>query len=292
MALGDLGDITVSSWEEFLEAIQTWYDGDSYDTVYCPEEAVWDGNDFAPEGYTGNITIYCLNINGRGTEIRNWHMYGVITSYLPGTLRYIFNLHILDFVADGVPQRNGFIHGNVLSRGCKFSGLLNTNYRCFIDNPQASLSTEPWMLRCSVNFDFQSSAGCAPVGNTTVSGGEAAYRYCRIEVHGNAVTGAIVDLGKVSYCDVAIYQPNCSGIKFVSKNYTGCIVHGNLQEISTVESWTGTWSGMMSVYEIESFPVGYTPKDTNNFQGLTEEQIKNPTVLAARGFPIVPISGV
>ena len=59
-------EVHVESWDEFLQAIQV-----SGNDVHCPNDAVWDMNEIAPDGIIGTIRFDCANVYGHNCTIKN-----------------------------------------------------------------------------------------------------------------------------------------------------------------------------------------------------------------------------
>ena len=271
-----MATVNVNSWQEFLTAIAV-----SGDTVVLPEEAVWDANDFAPLGVLDDINWECETVEGRGTIIRNIHLYAKI---IRGSgYQYVNDLHLLDFIADGEPTYGGLFEGDYFFKGCKISGILTNGYRWLIRNPS---NVNKYILdRCSINLEFQKeTTGSIGISDTPCNGSI----YSRVQI--KAPNAGDITHQPMEYCEVVYYYSNASN-KFASFYYTGCTVRGNFQGMQTTESWAGSWSGANSVYCIESFPAGYTPKYPANFIGVTDAQLKDPAYLRNIGFPIAVVGG-
>lgn len=271
-----MATVSVTTWEEFLEAIAV-----SGDTVELPEDALWDMNVIEPLGHLEDITIACAVINGNGTRIKNLHLTGrfIITS--GGTQ---FNdFYLTDFIGDAPYAANetkGFFDGKAYFEDSALSGILGAGYSYLIYYG-AQHGTYPF-FRCSVYIEstrswfqlFDYGGNC---------------RYCRIEIHAaNSTNSTPTGATKCEYCECIFYCPNATG-NFYSIYYQGCTVRGNMQSVTSDGSWYGQF-GAVSVYFADMFAVAYVPQDPSGFIACTEEQLKDPEYLRSKGFPIV-VSG-
>lgn len=271
-----MATVSVASWAEFVEAIAV-----SGDTVVCPENAVWDANDFAPNWLDDEIQWNCAEVRGNGTIIRNLHMRGIFYTSV-NTTQYIRDLHFLDFIADGVREQSGIFYGKFAFVGCKLTGILATNYRFLVRCTGFDSNTFSFD-KCSLNVEFATNMGIWPH-----EGLGAGFRYSRIQIKA-ANTIAIIILHYCQYCEVVLYIPNASDT-FSSKMFLGCTVRGNFHSIPA-DSASWGWSGANSVYCNEDFPAGWTPSYPQNFIGVTDAQLRNPQYLRSIGFPISAESG-
>lgn len=271
-----MATVNVTNWAEFIEAIAV-----SGDTVVCPEDAVWDANDFAPNGITQDILWKCATVEGNGTIIRNAHFLGKIWAN-DTDIHYINDLHILDFIADGEAVSQRMFGGTYFMRGCKLSGILSNVYFGLVNSK--NVSGEYAMDKCSVNLEFSCSS---PVW--LYSQPCDGFRYCRLQLKCANSTG-LPYLGNMYYCEVIFYVSNASD-RFYSQYYKGCTVRGNFQNVPLQDGTTGQWQGASSVYCIESFPASWTTAMANWFIPVTDAQLRDPQYLRSVGFPISIESG-
>lgn len=144
-----MATIKVNNWYEFLEAV-----GTAGATVECPENAVWDFNEIAPEGITENITVNADTINGNGTDLRNMLLKS--SGFVARGQKEINGIRMTNAY---VKDANLFYFDSRLAslKSCIFSGLFqNAN---FLEND--SIHTEynsgnpPLTVsRCSLNVQF------------------------------------------------------------------------------------------------------------------------------------------
>lgn len=269
-----MADVYVNSWSEFVTE-----SAKSGNVVHLPENAIWDMNEIAPSGVSGEISIYCSGIRGHGTRIKNLHLSGqfrIRSSYV-----YIRDLFLIDMIADGVnPQSNAVFLGNVYFVGCAISAILSANYYNFVY--YTTNYSDYFAEKCSIYIETTyTSFSLYAMG----SGGS---HYCRLELHApNSTNGN--GLGECSYCECVAYIPNATGV-FSADFRGGCTVRGNMKQASE-SSWVGDWDAAVSVYDIDMFGDGYTPKYPQFFIACTDDQLKDPEFLRSKGFPIVVNGG-
>lgn len=266
--------IYVNSWSEFVTEIAK-----SGNVVHLPENEVWDMNEIAPSGVSGEIRIACSAIRGHGTRIKNLHLSG----FLRVTAQYITinDLFLTDTIADEPSSSYPAVFwGNVFFVRCAISAIVSDGYYD--------------LVRYTTNYDAYFAEKCSIYIEATNSNfslysmGSNGSKYCRLELHApNSTAGN--GLGDCSYCECVAYIPNATG---VSSAYFrgGCTVRGNMKQASE-SSWVGDWDASISVYDIDMFGDGYTPKYPEHFVACTDEQLKNPEYLRSKGFPIVVNGG-
>ena len=269
-----MADVYVNSWSEFLTEIAT-----SGNVVHLPENAVWDMNEIAPSGVSGEIRIACSAIRGHGTRIKNLRLSG----FFRVTAQYITinDLFLTDMIADRPSSSYPAVFwGNVFFVGCAISAIVSDGYYD--------------LVRYTTNYDAYFAEKCSIYIEATNSNfslysmGSNGSKYCRLELHApNSTNGS--GLGKCLYCECVAYIPNA---EVVSSSYFrgGCTVRGNMKQASE-STWVGNWDAAVSVYDIDMFGDGYTPKYPQYFVACTDEQLKNPEYLRSKGFPIVVNGG-
>lgn len=267
--------VYVNSWSEFVTEIAK-----SGNVVHLPENAIWDMNEIAPSGVSGEISIYCSGIRGHGTRIKNLHLSGqfrIRSNYI-----YIRDLFLTDMVADGVnPQNNAVFLGNVYFVGCAISAILSANYYNFVY--YTTNYSDYFAEKCSIYIETTyDSFSLYAMG----SGGS---HYCRLELHApNSTNGN--GLQKCSYCECIAYIPNANG--FYSSNFMGaCTLRGNMKSLTSDNQWSGTWTEPVTVFDAAMFGDGFTPRYPQYFIACTDDQLKDPEYLRGVGFPIATNGG-
>lgn len=273
-----MAEVTVNSFAEFVEAVAV--DGD---IVNCPQEAVWDGNIIAPEGYTSKINIRCSKINGNDTTIKNFRSFASAMVKFGEHATTIEKLHWIDFVHLGGSYFGTFDAENpqfseIRFFQCKFSGLSNMDI--FMTHWEGQT---PMVLdRCSVNCENQAEGkhlSCFGVF----------YRYCRLRYRAaNAIVEPIA-YSSVSatdqpcmFSELMLYCPNYSG-SFRPEYFSGCTLRGDLTRVSSIVLSPPL---SITVYvndtfgdQISTVPASFIP--------VTDNEMRNPTYLRSVGFPIV-----
>lgn len=270
-----MADVYVNSWSEFVTEI-----GKSGNVVHLPENAVWDMNEIAPSGVSGEIRIACSAIRGHGTRIKNLHLSG----FFRVTAQYITinDLFLTDMIADEPSSSYPAVFwGNVFFVGSTISAIVSDGYY--------------ELVRYTTNYDAYFAEKCSiyleATGSsfTLYSMGSNGSKYCRLELHApNSTNGG--GLGDCSYCECVAYIPNATGVS--SADFRGgCTVRGNMKQVASENSWVGNWDAAVSVYDIDMFGDGYTPKYPQFFIACTDDQLKDPEYLRSKGFPIVVNGG-
>ena len=269
-----MADVYVNSWSEFLTEIAK-----SGNKVHLPDNAVWDMNEIAPSGISGEIRIACSSIRGHGTRIKNLRLSG----FFRVTAQYITinDLFLTDMIADKPDYSYPAVFwGNVFFVRCAISAIVSDGYYN--------------LVRYTTNYDAYFAEKCSIYIEATGSNfalyimGTHGSKYCRLELHApNSTNGG--GLGDCSYCECVAYIPNAAGV-YSSNFIGGCTVRGNMKQASE-NSWAGNWDAAVSVYDINMFGDGYTPKYPQYFVACTDEQLKNPEYLRSKGFPIVVNGG-
>lgn len=205
------------NWEEFVEAIGT--EG-AY--VSCPENAVWDMNEFMPAGLTSTIHVKANQILGNNTTIKNLTFInsGYFNFNLSGT--EIIRLNFLNiYTAIDSTQCFGN-NGSTVFRNCKFSGIishgsfLSGNYYSGFnftndtgDNPKG----------CSFNFEFY---GNGNMYTNTSSPPEVKFTNCNIHISGknndDDIFNAALKNCLLSNCYISGKSPSSIGLTVSCKN--------------------------------------------------------------------------
>jgi hypothetical protein len=138
------------------------------------------------------------------------------------------------------------------------------------------------MVSCAINVESSASRFYI------VDSGGGGYKYCRLEAH--APNDDVGDLGNGNYfcCELVFYAPNAATKISVYKFQNGNLLRGNLKSVSGL-SYSGSipWSGLVSVYDNDTFSDTVTSPFPQNFLACTEDQLKDAAYLRSLGFPIV-----
>lgn len=266
-----MATVSVNSWSEFAAAVAV-----TGDTVVCPEGAVWDMNEIAPDGVPG-LSIASAEVRGNGTEIRNLR---VTSSNKLGSnvdfYQSITALHFTNFVCEsgqffsaGGVQRGG---SRTDFTGCKFSGLLPQNARFFCAVGGNYGDTRPThFAQCAftIEFGYNASTATQITSNGTI-------KYCRMHIQ--LPNGALFYPG-ASWSYVRI---DCPAMTRLNVNGAAANVYdGDLPQLTGA---TGTASATYpSVYNKDSMP---NFAGAANVIGVTGAQLRDPAYLSSIGFPI------
>lgn len=268
-----MATVSVNSWSEFVAAVAV-----SGDTVVCPENAVWEMNEIAPEGIAG-FPIVSAEVRGNGTEIRNLRVASNINLGGGGDFyQSIDALHFTNFVCESGPffvaagaARQG---PHTVFTGCKLSGLLPQNARWLCDvlgigNYNDTRPTD--FMRCAftIEFGYNATSAATLTRNGTI-------KYCRLNIQ--LPNGALFYPG-ASWSYVRIDCPAMTKLSIGSA--AANVYDGDLPQVSSV---IGTASATYpSVYNSDSMPQF---SGAANVLGVTEAQLRDPAYLASIGFPI------
>ena len=261
-----MATVNVTSWAQFVQAIAV-----SGDTVVLPSGALWDMNEIAPEGVSGNIPIKCAVINGNNTEIRNLHLFGKFVVYN--------NLEMNDVIFKNVVFESTAFMDQASSQRtitmniCIITGLAGLNTLRFIYGPVTA-------SRCVYNVDI------TPSTSSEVYFIQLLFSaiYCRISVIFPQYTGRLqlnASTGGIKYCYVNIFAPATTEI--FSYVFSGCVVTGNYG--NAVDGHSSYRPAFVSVYDVAAFSNDFVP-DADYFKPVTQSQLYDASYLASIGFPI------
>lgn len=266
-----MATVNVTNWADFVQAVAV-----SGDTVICPENAIWDMNEIAPEGIAG-FPVNCTEIQGQGTEIRNLCVASSIN--LGGGSDFyqsISALHLTNFVCESGPF---FVAWGMQRQGsrtdfarCKFSGLLPQNAQYFCNVAGNYADTRPTHFsQCSFTIEFGYNARTATqiTRNGTI-------KYCRMHIQ--LPNGALF-YPNASWSYVRI---DCPGMQNLNVNGMAATVYdGDLPQLTgVIGAAAATYP---SVYNKDSMPQF---SGAANVIGVTEAQLRDPEYLRSIGFPI------
>lgn len=264
-----MATVSVNSWSDFVQAVAV-----SGDTVVCPEGAIWDMNEIAPDGIAG-FPVNCADIQGQGTEIKNLRVSSPILIQGTTLNQAISELHITNFVAESGPlfTASGNTNGMYATfSGCKFSGLLPQNARYFLQHNRKY----GVFSRCAFTLDMQHNAAQAAMICDKYTYGPYPLKFCRVNVQ--LPNGVLF----YPFAEWSYIRVDCPGM--VKLNLSGAaanVYDGDLPQLTGV---TGTASATYpSVYNSDSMPnfAGAT-----NVIGVTEAQLHDAAYLSSIGFPI------
>lgn len=261
-----MATITVSSFAEFVTAVAV-----SGDTVVLPENAVWDMNEQYPLGYNDNIPINCTTINGRGTEIRNLHLYGKFV--VPSNLE-INNLKLTNTVCEETEFFGSSGNARTLTlNGCVVTGIYGVNTRYF---NYGTLVLDRSVLNLNMTAGGYSDIEISSFGQYSA-------QYSRISVLYPQNFGGGFSFGTSSkFCMFNIRYEGCRA--FNSAGLSGCVVLGNFGEAYDSNSY-GTHGAFVSVYDVAAMDEEFET-DNPYFKGVSYSQLYDAAYLASIGFPI------
>lgn len=276
-----MATVQVSTLAEFITAIAV-----SGDTVVCPEGAVWDANDVYPDGYPGDID-WKAHVQGNGTEIKNFRIYGLFKTEEYASRVKISNLRIIDLIGSmggrgttGVEY--GIFWGSYEFEDFVFTGVVNSSYNLFCLPRDYYYMYQPKVTRCSFNIDASGEFRAFDSGGSGSDAGKV--RYSRIELHlPNSHGRPFGWTMPFDNCELIAYAPNTTAAMY-SMNYIGCVIHGDMPSLQEGSS-SGRWEGDMTVYSTDAMP-SFVPYDAAHFVGVTDAQLRDPVYLRGIGFPV------
>lgn len=271
-----------TTWEEFLSVSDT-------DSVYIelPEGAVFDMNDYYPEGIAETIPLRGF-INGNGAIIKNAACYTADAAFrisLNDTLGQISNLNFqnIRYQPAGSDYRALFQTESTTFRGtafklCSFSGIIdNTGSSGNGYTSLFGIDAYGTVYRCSFNIKaIGNSAGTGTrsgvgiaMGMTLYNNWDAKLQYCNIKISGEEywhgiyldntyLTGTGSSRISLLYGNESVIDCEASAITKAYGNQTKILIN------------TDKYSG--------SIPSGCI--------GVTTEQLKDAEYLSSLGFPI------
>ena len=267
------------TWEEVLQCTST-------DGIYTilPKNAIYDMNNYFPDGIpTGGIILRGF-IDGNGSSIINAHYEGparaIIMSNSEST-GSIKNLNFLNFYLKATAKAATLIgvNSDVTEYGpysgrafynCIFSGLVaatsNVSY-CAVTQVSQSAS----ISRCAYNITCVASSANLDTGNYVALNKNCNIRLNHIGVGSFAVDNCYME-GKISHCDIyslsSTAPSNSSVLNIESDSITKS---GNNPSMILVN--TGKYSGTI-------------PTSMN---GVTDNQLKDADYLRSLSFPIIKV---
>lgn len=281
-----MATVNVTNWADFVTAV-----GVSGNTVVCPENAVWDMNEIAPEG-VGRIDIACDEIKGNGLEIKNLvSTGGVYVNKSGGTTSVkaavlISGLSITNILGSGGTTFSGtvgFIYvavNNALTlRQCTISGLFSQVVHCpfLADATGSGRQGYIYLELCAVNVEMQGANGGLLRGYVIPKGS-------RFTLHLPTSTVELVCNGgapsaEITNNEYVVNAPNMTSVDMQSCNAS--LLRGNLPLCTTIK---GSGVSAVSIYNTDSVPNVATV--AANITGVTDAQMRNASYLRSIGFMI------
>lgn len=222
-----MATVSVSTWEEFLEAVQV-----EGDTVECPENGVFDLTE--EESITEPIEIYCAVINGNGTTIKN-AVFNINGYCIQNHAALEINeLHWDSIVADCYDSFWLYYSLFMEMNRCKISGE-------FIGHGYSSVTVfygYSNFTSCAVNA-VCTNGGLLLIGNNPSAGTSL---YCRYQFFTSSQVSSpfMYALSPFNYCErceLYITAPNAVTLAFCLDSGTyklsECVVRGTLGEASS-----------------------------------------------------------
>lgn len=258
-----MATVQVNSWADFVQAVAV-----SGDTVICPENAIWDMNEIAPEGIAG-FSVNCASIQGNGTGIKNLRVQSSITLNGGDAVQTIESLHMTNFVSESGSffGAAGSASLHTVFEGCKFSGLLpqNAQYFCVV----AAHPTD--FLQCSFAIEF----GYNNPWYATQITQNGAIKYCRMHIQ--LPNGALF-YPNASWSYVRI---DCPAMQML--HLGGAVANVYDGDLPQLTNAIGDATTYPSIYNKDSMPQF---SGAANVIGVTEAQLRDPDYLSSIGFPI------
>lgn len=266
-----MATVQVNSWADFVQAVAV-----AGDTVVCPEGAVWDMNEIAPEGIAG-FPILSAEVRGNGTEIRNLRVASSIDLGGGGNFyQSIAALHFTNFVSES----GSFFGASGAARqgphtefaGCKFSGLLPQNAQYFCEVAGGSHDTRPTdFMRCSFAIEF----GYNNEWYATQITRNGTIKYCRLNIQ--LPNGALF-YPNASWSYIRV---DCPAMQLL--HLGGAVANVYDGDLPQLTNAMGTGETYPSVFNKDTMPQF---SGVTNVIGVTEAQLRDPAYLASIGFPI------
>ena len=262
-----MATVNVTSWAQFVQAIAV-----SGDTVVLPSGALWDMNEIAPEGVSGDIPINCAAINGRNTEIRNLHLYGKFI--VPADL--VFNdLKMANMVCEDTAFfDNDENERTITMNGSTFTGIFGVN-TLYFNKSKMSLN------RSVVNVDMTAGG----TGSIFFCWDTFSSIYSRVTLNYPSSSGSLWIKAAIGGIKYTMFTANCIGcINFDSRVFSGCVIRGNYGQAYDMNDY-GYHGAFVSVYDSAAFADDFTTENPY-FKPVTQAQLYDATYLASIGFPI------
>ncbi|MCR4759852.1 MAG: hypothetical protein K5705_06240 [Oscillospiraceae bacterium] len=269
-----MATVTVSSWTEFLQAIQI-----SGDDVHCPENAVWDMNENAPDGFIGTIRFDCANVYGHNCTIKNLKYDGNINFH--SGFGIMSDLHWENIIANSGNQQTFFNRANSdvssptgLSQMvlCRISGYFTFNGSRYPCDPIGGFV----LYRCGINIE-------SPAGTFNMPA-KMQYTNFIAQLPNASTIHAYAGQGRPGFghyfSNVITVAPNC--VNDYSTAYAdGCVFRGRKERLGGFGAACG--GTYMSLYCTTDMDAITNP---NGVVGVTETQLKDAAYLQSIGFPI------
>ena len=283
-----------TTWTEFVEAIAT-----PETAVHLPENAIWDMNDFVPEGISNTvINIMCDRIFGNGTEIKNLKLtesYFKLRSESSASnarLEFWDSLHLTNMVvSNSYPNSYLFMGGSrvssidgqtipsadrhVICQGSMFSGLIS-----HAASQSLSFRVFGGMLMSQSSCNLELLLGSGSVKSFTLG---YAQDYCNFKVAIRGFTKFDAPNGlyrDASYSWFDLYGDDLTDIS-VTKGAHACIFRCSAP-ITTVAKAAAGYPSIVSVPD----PLTVVLPEDSNLIVCTDAQCRDANWLHDAGFPI------
>jgi hypothetical protein len=266
-----MAEVHVTSWPEFLQAIQA-----SGDTVHCPDAAIWDMNELEPDGHIGAIRFDCDAVYGHNATIKNLRYDGQIQFH--SGFQLISDLHWENVLSNSQNQNSCFAKsgsGQAQMTLCKISGYFtstrNTNARYPVD-PISGFK----LYRCGINIESPAVAFNPPA--------KMEYTNFLCQLPNAQTIYAYAGQGSPGmghyFSSILTVAPNC--VRDYSTAYaSGCVFRGRKERLTSF--WAPPESTYMSLYCTTDMQA---MADSQGVIGVTEEQLRDANYLASIGFPM------
>ena len=270
-----MAEVHVTSWTEFLQAIQV-----SGDDVNCPDGAVWDMNELAPDGFIGTIRFDCANVYGHNCTIKNLKYDGSI--YFHSGFGEMSDFHWENILSNTGSSNYFFIREGTVSSAsdlsqmtlCKISGFFTKTTA----GTQAIWPVKGFKLyRCGVNVESPCEAFGLPYTmeyTNFLAQLPNAYRI----YPGSG--GTLKSDSLLSFCNCVIVAPNCT-IDGSTGNAIGSVFRGRKERLTAFQHNCG--SAYMNLYCTTDMDAITNSKGVT---GVTEAQLRDAAYLQSIGFPI------
>lgn len=270
--------IHVNSWDSFLTAINT-----AGATVILDSDI-----DASNDIRNTNIDVKALEVDGQNhtiynfTSTHNGNDFYANFYYNGSYIRPVFkNVNFFNIASTGTGRNNSFFNAGAGAshftlRNCRFQGIINKSFIAKTD-----------LIQCSCTFDRLGYIGGTDATNNISE--------CWIDI-GNCVMNETSDnfyYGNIEYCyfkgslDTNKLRDNYP--IFRSASFLSSIVNIELSDSSTgIKTVKLCSNDATNICLFNNDKISYSADVTftiqNNFTGLTDANLKNPTAVSATGY--------
>lgn len=271
-----MADVYVTSWQEFLQAIQV-----SGNTVHCPDGAIWDMNELEPNGHVGTIRFDCDNVYGHNTTIKNLRYDGSV-NFHSGFVE-MSDLHWENVLSNALSGSAFFYREGTISAITDLSQLTLCKISGFFTKTDTSATVACIPIRgfkcyrCGVNVE-------SPCGSFTLPNKMDYTNYLAQlpnvqSLYGHNGTKPVSGFGAY-FSNVVTVAPNCT-YDYTTSYANGCVFRGRKERLTSFQKAAGTT--YMNLYCTTDMQALVTPRGV---VGVTEEQLRDASYLQNIGFPI------